>query len=217
MRQTEKRRGGEVGCNSIIRWVEKERLRGEQREIGCPVNMLTYLHAHTLTQTYTHSMMTAFLILNITCKHIPVSLSEKSPYLSEPPVAASLRPTCRDARWHTRLWDLVVLYLMMNYASAAVTLKNAITSVIRQMGLFCLAYAVHLLRVLETELRAHKRACGRIHVCIHEHGRARNHARGCLRFNQCVLSVEATQIHDIQLIGKTNKAHGSKWIVPNWR
>lgn len=103
------------------------------------------------THIHTNTMMTAVPILNITSKHTLISPSAKSPYprvrlVSEHP-PHTLHPTCGEARWHTWLWDFVVLYLMMNYASAAVTLKNAITSVIRQMGLFCLAYAVHLLRV----------------------------------------------------------------------
>lgn len=43
----------------------------------------TYTHTHTRCWAHacTHSMMTAFPILNITSKHIPVSLSEISPIL----------------------------------------------------------------------------------------------------------------------------------------
>lgn len=70
--------------HNIIRWVEQERLRGEQWEIGCPVNMLTYLHAntHAHTQTYTQSMMTASPILNITSKHIPICLQNLHIFVS---------------------------------------------------------------------------------------------------------------------------------------
>lgn len=62
--------------------------------------------------------------------------------------AQPFHATCREAHWHTWLQDSGALYLLMNYASAAVTLKNAITSVMRQMGRFCLAYAVHLLSLV---------------------------------------------------------------------
>lgn len=112
-----------------------------------------YLQQHTQTRTRTHASQWLMLpILNITPqKQSSISLSAKSPfYPLHPPITPSfplpaLHPTCSEACWHTWLRDSAVLFLMMNYASAAVSLKNAITTVIRQMGLFCLAYAVHLL------------------------------------------------------------------------
>ena len=107
---------------------------------------------------------------------------------------------------------------MMNYASAAVTLKNAITSVIRQMGLFCLAYAVHLLRVSSWKQR-HKHTKTR-----HEDGlqyESMNiYIRMCThcRFSQCLLPVEDTQKHHFTKICKkqTNIALGSKIFLPVW-
>lgn len=128
-----------------VRWLEEEFRR---REKGHP-NL-----QHTLTHARISWRVPATPILNITPKHAPISPSAASPYSCVPlvseqslPPTSTPHPTCSEARWHTWLWDFVVLYLMMNYASAAVTLKNAITTVIRQMGLFCLAYAVHLLGV----------------------------------------------------------------------
>lgn len=84
------------------------------------------------------------------------------PLVSEQP-PQPFHATCREAHWHTWLRDFDALYLIMNYASAAVTLRNAITSAIRQMGRFCLAYAAHLLSPAwgEEHLVPHTgRACG---------------------------------------------------------
>lgn len=108
---------------------------------------------------------------NINSKHTLILLPPKYPYPCVP-LVSELPPqpfyaTCRAAHWHTWLRDFDALYLIMNYASAAVTLKNAITSVIRQMGRFCLAYAVHPLSPVwgEKHLVTHtSRACGNVPV-----------------------------------------------------
>lgn len=81
--------------------------------------------------------------------------------------------TCRGAHWHTWLRDFDALYLIMNYASAAVTLKNAITSVIRQMGRFCLAYATHPLSPVWGEKHTHKQGMWKC-LCINSQEEAKS-------------------------------------------
>lgn len=131
--------------------------REEEKVEGCSINLLNNLQARAN--------------FNINSKHTPILLPPKYPYPHVPLVSEQppqpFYATCRAAHWHTWLRDFDALYLIMNYASAAVTLKNAITSVIRQMGRFCLAYAVHPLSPVwgEKHLVPHtSRACGNVSV-----------------------------------------------------
>lgn len=119
------------------------------------INVLNNLQAHALS--------------NIISKHTIISQPPTYPHPGVPLVSEQppqpFHATCREAHWHTWLRDFDALYLIMNYAFAAVTLKNAITSVMRQMGWFCLAYAAHLLSPVwgKKHLVTHtNRACGNV-------------------------------------------------------
>lgn len=118
-----------------------------QKEKKHPGNMAAHTCNNTHIQTRTHASHAPYSKYH-SPKQSAISLSAQSP---SPPsfLLRALHPTCSEACWHTWLRDSAVLFLMMNYASAAVSLKNAITTMIRQMGLFCLAYAVHLLNGVE--------------------------------------------------------------------
>lgn len=124
---------------------------------GCPIIVLNNLQARDIS--------------SIISKHTLISQPPKYPHPGVPLVseqaAQPFHATCRETHWHTWLRDLDALYLIMNYASAGVTLKNTIPPVIRQMGCFCLAYAVHLLSPVwgEKHLVTHtNRACGNLPV-----------------------------------------------------
>lgn len=127
--------------------------RCSEGEKNRPGNMAAYTcNNGTRAQTRTHASQWLMLpILNITPQNSLLSRRLHNLHIPPPPLhpPRALHPTCSEACWHTWLRDSAVLFLMMNYASAAVSLKNAITTVIRQMGLFCLAYAVHLLNGVE--------------------------------------------------------------------